>query len=69
MADRPEKRDAVTTRPNREPRPPSRAQEAAIDLAWAAREADPSDEMVSFLRDYFLSHTLDPLTGEIYTLH
>lgn len=36
------------------------------DTHW---ESPESDSIVSALRLFFISHTLDPLTGEVHTVH
>jgi hypothetical protein len=32
-------------------------------------EDDHSDQLVAAIRAFFLTHTLDPLTGEVHTVH
>jgi len=38
-------------------------------LAPAQWEQDGDDTLAAALRVFFLSHTLDPLTGEVHTVH
>lgn len=37
------------------------------DRTWDA--GDGSEDIVAALRGFFLTHTLDPLTGEVHTVH
>ncbi|BDI28424.1 hypothetical protein CCAX7_004750 [Capsulimonas corticalis] len=39
---------------------------AMMSAGW---EMDPSEQIIAALRSYFLTHTLDFLTGEVYTVH
>lgn len=38
-------------------------------LAPAQWDQDGDDTLAAALRVFFLSHTLDPLTGEVHTVH
>lgn len=38
-------------------------------IAAAQWDQDGDDGLASALRVFFLSHTLDPLTGEVHTVH
>jgi hypothetical protein len=38
-------------------------------LAASQWEQDGDDGLAAALRVFFLSHTLDPLTGEVHTVH
>lgn len=47
-------------------RPSSADASAMMSASW---EMDPSEQIVAALRSYFLTHTLDSLTGEVHTIH
>ena len=45
----------------------SRSSEIALPLSmW---ETDQEDAICSALRFFFISHTIDPLSGEVHTVH
>ena len=38
------------------------------DEPWP-KQSESSEDIVAALRGFFLTHTLDPLTGEVHTIH
>ena len=47
--------------------PPMKADASA--MMHASWETDPGEQIVAALRSYFLTHTFDFLTGDVYTVH